>query len=81
MSFLGRVWVDEQLNENVLHLIYVTNLVTVRRLLGRFKKIIFPLLSLTWHRVLQKHVGKISNISLQLKYCKIFHRNIKILTF
>ena len=40
-------------------------------------------------KILQKHVRNISNLSLQLKYCrnicvkycKIFHRNIRILTF
>ena len=40
------------------------------------------------HRILQKYVRNISNISLQLKYCrnifvkycKMFYRNIKIST-
>ena len=43
----------------------------------------------TQHRIFQKHVRNISNLSLQLKYCrnifvnysKIFHCNITILTF
>ena len=43
----------------------------------------------TQHRILQKHVRNISNLSLQLKYCSnifvnysnIFHCNITILTF
>ena len=42
-----------------------------------------------YRRILEKHVRNISNFSLQMKYChnisvnycKIFHRNITILTF
>ena len=49
----------------------------------------YPKVFPTYHRILQKHVRNISNLSLQLKYCRnifvkyceLFHCNITILTF